>query len=186
MLNKEDALKSESYYDSNGKNCGRIYFFKCKTCDTIIKSRPSGLKKHSGHCLPCSRRGKPFLGLYNILKRTAKKRGIECDLTYDEFLFLTDIKTCCYCAKEVVWEPYTGRGTCRYNLDRKDSDKGYSFDNVVVCCGTCNQMKREWFSADEFRIMQLVLKRWRESDSNQKQELMLMLSSWHDTIKAVY
>jgi hypothetical protein len=28
-----------------------------------------------------------------------------------------------------------------YNLDRLNSDKGYTKENCVVCCGACNRMK---------------------------------------------
>ena len=28
-------------------------------------------------------------------------------------------------------------------LDRVDSNKGYTDDNVVPCCGSCNQLKNE-------------------------------------------
>jgi hypothetical protein len=34
-------------------------------------------------------------------------------------------------------------------LDRKDSSKGYSNDNVLSCCGTCNMIKGDTFTVEE-------------------------------------
>lgn len=184
MLRKEDAIRKEPYFDRNGKNRGLTYYFKCIDCDTKIKSKSSGLKKHSGRCVGCARRNvlPPYRALYNILKTSSAKRGIECTITYEDFLFLTQIRTCCYCGGDVEWQSRTGRGSCKYNLDRKDSSRGYSFDNIVVCCSNCNQMKREWLSFDEFRVVRRVLDLWREGDQRKNEELMLILSSWHDKL----
>lgn len=185
MLNKEDAIDSSTYYDNRGKNCGRLYHFACAgDCDSIIKVRSSGLKRHSGFCFICSKRRKRFWGVYNsLLRGSAKRRGVDCDLTYEEFLFLTQIRDCCYCGCEVTWEPFTGHGVSRYNLDRRDASRGYSLDNVVVCCAECNRMKSNTCNADEFRAMRLFLSRWREGTDLERQELMYMLVSWRDRLE---
>jgi hypothetical protein len=61
------------------------------------------------------------------------------ELTYDNFLAFTEIKKCHYCGEPVDWQPYNKQTS---NLDRKDNTKGYGVENCVVCCGTCNKMKR--------------------------------------------
>ena len=37
-----------------------------------------------------------------------------------------------------------------YNLDRKDSIKGYTKENCVVCCKRCNRAKSNLFSYEEW------------------------------------
>ena len=77
------------------------------------------------------------------MKRSAKDRGYEWDLTREQVACLT--KQCCYyCGAE----PKQCRKAPRHNgpyiyngLDRLDNDKGYAPGNVVPCCGACNRMK---------------------------------------------
>lgn len=39
----------------------------------------------------------------------------------------------------------------RLGLDRKDSTKGYSVDNIVLCCYPCNTAKNDIFTYEEFK-----------------------------------
>ena len=36
--------------------------------------------------------------------------------------------------------------SAKYNLDRKDNSIGYSKNNCVVCCSTCNYIKGDKFT----------------------------------------
>ncbi len=93
-------------------------------------------------------RGRPFENAYNTLLHSCQKRrnGLKVELTYADFLGFTESKTCHYCGKQVLWEPYNRQTS---NLDRKDNQVGYTLKNCVVCCGTCNKMKRD-MGYDEF------------------------------------
>jgi len=184
MLSKKDAIGFESQN-------GRIYKFVCSNpaCDRVLRVRSSYLKQHSGLCVSCVKHKPPYWSTYNNLrgsvKRRNKRRGsdLEFALTFEEFLFLTQIRVCYYCEEpNIEWLERVGNGKFRYNLDRKDNNRGYTFDNVAVCCKECNQMKREWFTSDEFRAMRLLLKRWREGTQEERDELMLMLVSWNNTV----
>ena len=76
------------------------------------------------------------------LRSTAKTRGIVVELTVDDVLAIRVGKACHYCGGSL---PKWGGG-----LDRKDSDRGYTRDNVVPCCSDCNTAKASFFSHDEF------------------------------------
>ena len=92
-----------------------------------------------------NRRKRPYESLYNHLQKHATRKGHEGTLTYEEFVSFTCITECCYCGDSITWsEFYINRKgmPCSYNLDRLDSDRGYSIENCVVCCSTCNYMKR--------------------------------------------
>ena len=63
----------------------------------------------------------------SYLKR-ANSKGIQFELTEQHFNEL-DSCTCQYC------------GDSASGFDRVDSKQGYTLNNVVPCCGTCNMMK---------------------------------------------
>lgn len=94
--------------------------------------------------------------VWHQYRKSARERGYVFELTKDVF-FKKIIEPCFYCGDEgnnkrlsnrrKEWETpfyYTG-------LDRVDSKKGYTEDNVVPCCIVCNRMKRD-LSHQEFLL----------------------------------
>jgi hypothetical protein len=81
--------------------------------------------------------------VYKEYQQSAKKRDLEFDLTQDELNNLI-FQPCFYCGNV----PGSGP-TDRVGLDRIDSDKGYTKDNILPCCATCNYAKQR-LSIDEF------------------------------------
>jgi len=82
---------------------------------------------------------------FNIMKgnyiRSAKKRGLEWQLTDDEVKSLFE-ENCFYCGLE----PSNNYKNTYYNMkysgiDRIDNSVGYIKNNVVSCCKTCNHAK---------------------------------------------
>jgi hypothetical protein len=101
-----------------------VYATYCIDCK-ILKRRASAKAnkvKHQYHKQPKFR--------YATYKRGAEKRGYCFDLTIEEFSSYWNT-TCNYCNDYIE-----GIG-----LDRKDNTTGYTKDNVVACCTTCNMMK---------------------------------------------
>lgn len=97
----------------------------------------------------------------NIYKFSYRKRaldkGLEFALTAEEFKNICE-KACHYCGMlpnnfmaTSGWSSSKVRGKIKsgkyisewkYNgLDRLDNNKGYTLNNVVPCCGTCNHAK---------------------------------------------
>lgn len=68
---------------------------------------------------------------FRVKRQYAEKRGIPWDLTVGQFRLLWE-RECYYCGDVVK----------RGGIDRLDSLLGYSGDNCVPSCGTCNMMKR--------------------------------------------
>jgi hypothetical protein len=77
---------------------------------------------------------------YTYVKRvTEERRNIEYSLTkeeYDQIIY----KPCYLCG----FKNKVGNG-----LDRQDNSKGYSIDNVLPCCSSCNMMKA-FYTKDDF------------------------------------
>lgn len=89
-----------------------------------------------------------FEALYKGHQRRAERYNRAFELTREDFSFLTKMN-CFYCGDEPFQvkelKHREGQGDYVYNgLDRLDSSKGYTLDNVVPCCGICNRMKRNY------------------------------------------
>lgn len=71
-------------------------------------------------------------------ERSAKKRNILFDLTFDQ---IKSIPLICHYTGEVLTMEGNHRNTI--SLDRLDSSKGYTITNVVFCCSFVNIMKHK-------------------------------------------
>jgi len=91
--------------------------------------RPIGVRSK---CKACDLKEKreSFSGRLSAYKCGARKRNIEWDLSKAEFNSFWK-KPCYYCGSKID----------TIGIDRIDSSKGYTIDNVVSCCETCNKMK---------------------------------------------
>lgn len=79
--------------------------------------------------------------LYEKCKRTSKYRGINFELTLDDLQskYFSQNKLCKYSGRELSFLS----GDNKITIDRVDSNKGYTADNVALCCYTVNLMKRD-------------------------------------------
>ena len=123
----------------------------------LTKSRPKGIV--SCGCINSKRisemnrlpKGVAALNsLYIHYKNSAKDRNLSFKLTKEEFIELTQ-SLCHYCGVSPSQE-CKGRnhGSYMYNgIDREDSKKGYTIENCVPCCKTCNFAKNN-LSLEEF------------------------------------
>lgn len=168
-LKEENFIKIERIrYKSSTR---LVYYYKCNNCFNMIKPERKYLNKHSGLCRFCVHKGTPYLSSYNHLKegisRTNKKRKKQksFELTFKEFLEFVEIKNCHYCNRSIDWIKHSGNGSFKYNLDRKDSNLGYSLNNCVVCCKVCNYMKGSEFSYEEFIETIKLLNKMRNNEN---------------------
>ena len=94
----------------------------------------------------------------NSYKCGAKKRGLEWNLSYLDFVNITT-KNCVYCdAAPKLWDCISGAPSLQKDspnvkiedyqiflngIDRINSDDGYTIDNCVSCCTSCNRSKSD-------------------------------------------
>lgn len=78
--------------------------------------------------------------LYNRLKNSAKKRNIEFSLTIPELNNLTFPLTCPILGIPLKFNRQRLQDNS-YSIDRIDSTKGYSIDNIVVISWRANRLK---------------------------------------------
>lgn len=102
----------------------------CEICGNEFLGMPNGM-----YCPDCKR----ALTTKRIYEWSCYgSRGCDFDLTFDEFWKIRDVGECHYCG-------YVGK----VGIDRKDSKFGYTVDNCVPSCWTCN-MKKNSTPYDDF------------------------------------
>jgi hypothetical protein len=81
-------------------------------------------------------------GVMGTYKKSAETRNFVWELSEDLFHDITS-RNCHYCGIEPAQIRKTGtKSRYTYNgIDRVDSLRGYTPDNVVACCKTCNFAK---------------------------------------------
>lgn len=94
-----------------------------------------------------------YNGLYSSYKRGANLRGYDFNLTKDEFKTFLD-KNCYYCNSEPsniyqirnskTGEVRAGIPILYNGIDRLDNNLGYTIENCITCCTTCNRMKLDY------------------------------------------
>lgn len=83
---------------------------------------------------------------YKVYQNNARHKNRNFDLSEEDFVEMTK-QPCIYCGG--YSDTYSGE---QFNgIDRIDSNIGYSINNCVTCCSTCNRMKMdldvdEWIS----------------------------------------
>lgn len=90
--------------------------------------------------------------LFSMYRNLAIKRNLVWEISKEHFLLLTK-QTCYYCGIE----PYRHKktqyktGTYVYNgVDRLNNKTGYTYENSVTCCKTCNIAKND-LTEDDFK-----------------------------------
>jgi hypothetical protein len=104
----------------------------------------------------CSTRfRRPYEALYNCFTSRSKKARHAVSLTYEDFVEFTSTVECHYCKAPIEWVKHftSGGPWIKYNLDRKDNDQGYSKENCVVCCSSCNFTKGHRLTYEEMVVV---------------------------------
>lgn len=96
--------------------------------------------------------------VFGYYEKNARLRKLPFKLTFDAFC-QTASQLCHYCGappeqgknKSRLGRPSVFNGVIKHNgVDRIDSSKGYTEENVVPCCKACNYAKRQ-MTTEEFR-----------------------------------
>jgi hypothetical protein len=144
----------------------------CKTCQTKFESN----RAHKQYCTKScyrkdplikakyAKRTKIFLKKHNLtdirkysqLISKCKFKKYDLDISKEEYSKLL-LLGCDYCGTELI-------GTHGVSLDRKDSNKGYLKDNVVPCCGKCNQIKNIHLTYEEMKAAMKAVLEIRNND----------------------
>lgn len=94
----------------------------------------------------------------NIVGSPASKRGLERNITFDEYVQMIH-KPCVYCGTEwsnIAKDKATKEVLYHNGIDRIDPTKGYILENCVPCCKHCNRSKFEQSKEEYFSYIKRV------------------------------
>ncbi len=141
------------YEQAKNNRDGRACWW-CK-CECGNRLKVAGKELRTGHTKSCGclqkekagfERRKPRMASRQLFSKTigrAKRDSRYFTISFEEFIRLSQLP-CAYCGRELFSTNRHKTDTFRYNgLDRVDSSKGYTPDNVVSCCKLCNVMKAD-------------------------------------------
>jgi len=144
----ENSLSNNRRYIKVQCTCGSICSVRMES-DTLTRSckKCGQIKKRSTY----TKKTKESLykRLYQQYTRGATIRKYSFEISFTDFKELV-IKNCYYCNElptNLLKQNY--RSILYNGLDRVDNELGYTNNNVVTCCGWCNQMKNK-YHADLF------------------------------------
>lgn len=96
------------------------------------------------HFLPADETA--FREVFRCYQLNAKQHDRRFTLTAEQFRKITS-SVCFYCgvvpSKEQKARTGNGRSYLYNGIDRTDNSQGYTLENSVACCQTCNYMKRD-------------------------------------------
>lgn len=153
---KETTVLGTNLSNGYTKSCGCLWM---ETISGPKKERALETGQASFNCV------------FSEYKRSAKKRGFCFELSKELFRKLTS-SFCFYCGCKPSQERKPRNGQNLYNglyvfngIDRQDNSKGYTLENCVPCCRTCNLMKHSKNAEDflkacknvcDFQVARLV------------------------------
>jgi hypothetical protein len=102
--------------------------------------------------------------IYIEIKQSAERRDIEFNISREEFInwYNSQEQKCHYCGRTIeeikqdIKEKNTYR--IRFSIDRKDNNRGYTLDNIVLCCFRCNMTKSNYFTEQEMLKIAEIIK----------------------------
>lgn len=155
------SSRQEVYYKVKCIKCGKEY---------IKAFRKNDWLKYN-NCTRCSAAfDNTFENrLLAVYKNGAKVRNIKWELSNDNFINLIH-SNCHYCGSKPKYQnlytPYNTPIEGNANgIDRIDSDKNYTIDNVVPCCTKCNLMKSTYTKIEFLDHINLIYDYQRKQGS---------------------
>lgn len=158
-------------YNPNCKSCRKDYNKKYYRNNPQIKERIKTRRKDSSFREKENKRNKQWRldnperfkqrskyyrqtlkARFNRSKAAAKRRQKNFDLTLEQFQELCD-QQCHYCSNELGTKTKTLGG-----FDRINNSLGYTIDNVIPCCSTCNILRGSNLTQEEtFAAVKAIL-----------------------------
>ncbi len=157
--------------DKRRKTSSTFYFVRCD-CGNERWIRSDILRKNKHGCSKCyalsmrkSGEGHSINSAWKSLTNNARTRGIPVEISKEEFVIVAK-QECFYCGeppkeKSYYDQPEWATPAKLNGIDRVDNARGYSIDNIVSACGTCNRGKMD-LSLEDFKswIIKLSKREW--------------------------
>lgn len=157
---REQWLSPEAY---NKKETSRVEFQKSKAYKEKYKKDYQRKKEYISirdkNRKEIYKTHNPFRLMISGLKSGAKKRRLVFELTFEDLQQIWDNQDgkCYYTGLDMNFT-YNLSLPKQMSLDRKDSNKGYTKDNCVLCCQFINYAKHDYKMEDFLEFLQELKK----------------------------
>lgn len=147
--------------------------FECPFCQSEFITTPAKVKSRHTKSCGCASMGKRtgskyFSGNFlNRCKSGAKQRNIEWLLTLDELDFMMEeqLFKCNLTGRELIYGYTVNINDCTCSIDRIDSDKPYTIDNIQIVHKNVNMCKQSLSQTDFIELCKEVV---NFNESNRK------------------
>lgn len=145
---KKEKPLSEFWKDSSKAQGVEGYCIDCKRArkrqyrianrNKLVKYNKKWDKNHPGRAI------------YHSISGRARKRELPY-VTMDGFIpwYETQAQICHYCGCNLETQKQDRAN--RFEIDRKDNEKGYTIDNIVLACSRCNVAKLDFWDYETFK-----------------------------------
>jgi len=175
------ALKKDKFSPSAWLSPNPQYR-RCRACRSMLKKRyreryREQYKEQRGRMKANAIKNHPdreyIKKIAHSTLRNARRRGIKYDMEPYQLRdwFLKQKQKCEYCGSTLnqIKKFYKKIGGYfvdrRLQMDRKDTNLGYKFDNIAICCRICNDHKSDFFSYKDFKV---IAKKYIKKEINKK------------------
>lgn len=144
------SIDNSSLHNNRGglctqcKDCQRARYYKER--QRILNNDYLALKYKLNCALKGTRRRSKLKNSYN-----------ELDLEFLFYLWNKQSGKCALTGLPMTYKFYEGRVNTNLSIDRIDSSRGYTKDNVQLVCMVANQMKNDLSQDELFRICELII-----------------------------
>jgi len=159
---RETSLKYKKYQNRYNKKKYKLY-------KSIIKeyNKIQYLKHKQKRLIYAKKYNRTPEGIYNCLKTRAKTKNIKVTIKKEDFINWYNLqnKECHYCKRNINQLQKDKKETNKYyknrlSIDRKDNNKGYTLDNIILACCRCNcNIKSNYFDYKETIILGKLLQK---------------------------
>jgi hypothetical protein len=145
MCKEEFPLTAEFFYVNKKSKTGLAG--ACKKCKLEYQKERHSRPEVKEHRQEQRKKyyGKPEVRIrqsWTEAKIRSKEKEMEFSIIWEKWPYMC-LQPCEYCGIEALsYEKSEGWPNVN-GIDRIDSNRGYTLDNVVTCCGTCNRMKMD-------------------------------------------
>ncbi len=137
---------NENANSEDGKKRRRAYYERNK--DKMISKATQWRKEN------------PVRVAFSNLKSNAANRGVDFDLTFDEFEALLSTSECPICGLKMMRKGAARRGNpASKSVDRIDSDGSYTLSNCACICWRCNTLKGDGSFQEHLAIAQWMMEK---------------------------
>jgi len=155
------CLKKVNVKNFSKNNTYHGYELQCKTC-LNKKAKLYRIKNHRKIRIKSKKYRNSIKGIYVIIKdNSAKIRNIPFHISLNAFekWYKNQPQICYYCKRtlEEIKRDKHHKKTDRLTIDRKNNDRGYYINNIVLACWICNNVKSRIFSESEMLKIGKVL-----------------------------